>query len=256
MAPDLRGGKLRAFVDRFGSRLHSLAWYVRGIDDIAEELRRRGVRFYDSDGDLIEGSVPRHGPMPLPPGYRRTYPPNWSSAVLYTNFRDAHGMLEFCEPSSDHPLPPRRLDDDMRPESDPLGIVATSHQTIVVPRCDTAAAFFVEALGGQLFHEGVNSALGVRSAFVLVGEGRGTVVELAEPTADGPARGDLETCGRAILHRTTFLVRDLAAIRDHLVVEGFKVEVDEDGLIVTDPASTVGARFGFTDRDLQDDPRW
>jgi len=43
MAPDLRGGKLRAFVDRFGSRLHSLAWYVRGIDDIAEELRRRGV---------------------------------------------------------------------------------------------------------------------------------------------------------------------------------------------------------------------
>jgi hypothetical protein len=255
MAPDGRGGGLRAFVDRFGSRWHSLAWYVKGIDDLADELHRRGVRFYDSDGDRITGAVPRHGPMPLPPGYRRDYPPDWTSAVLYTNFRDAHGMLELCEPSTDHPLPPRWVDDDMRSDTDPLGIVTTSHQTTVVPGCDAAARFFVDAFGGHLFHQSENPALGVRSAFVVVGEGRGTVLELAEPIANGPARDDLEACGRPVLHRTTFRVRDLGVVREHLAAEGFGVEFDCDGLIVTDPASTVGARFAFTDRDLVDDPR-
>jgi catechol 2,3-dioxygenase-like lactoylglutathione lyase family enzyme len=228
---------------------------VEGIDDLADELRRRRVRFYDSDGHLIDGAVPRHGEMPIPPGYRHTYPTDWSSAVLYTSFRDAHGMLEFCEPSTDHPLPPRRLDDDMQLESDPLGIVETSHHTMAVPDCQAAASFFVEALGGKLFHEDANARLGVRSAFVLVGEERGTVLELAEPTAEGTAKVDLETCGRPILHRTTFRVRNLSAIRDHLAVEGFDIEVDEAGTIITDPASTVGARFAFTDRDLANDPR-
>jgi catechol 2,3-dioxygenase-like lactoylglutathione lyase family enzyme len=255
MTPDRRGGGLRKFVDRFGSRLHSLAWYVEGIDEIADELHRRGVRFYDTDGAIIKGVVPRHGPMPLPPGYRHSYPPNWSSAVLYTTFRDAHGMVELCQPSSDHPLPPRDLDEDMRPDSDPLGIISPSHQTMVVAGCETAASFYVEVLGGQLFHQSDNAALGVRSAFVLVGEGPGTVLELAEPTADGPAKVDLEICGRPMLHRTTFRVRDLAAVRDHLAVEDFGVEFDKDGLLITDPDTTVGARFAFTDRELADDPR-
>jgi len=58
-----------------------------------------------------------------------------------------------------------------------------------------------------------------------------------------------------MLHRTTFRVRDLRVFREHLANEGFGVEFDGDGLIVTDPASTVGARFTFTDRALVDDPR-
>ena len=41
-------------------------------------------------------------------------------------------------------------------------------------------------------------------------------------------------------------VATASQIRDHLARESFSVEIDTKELLVTDPASTVGARFGFT----------
>lgn len=243
MIPDRSGG-IRAFVDAFGSHLHSIAFYVNGIDDIADALHAHRVRFYDSHGKPIEGAVPRHGPIPVTPGYRRDYEEGWESAVLYTNINDTHGMLELCEPSSFHPLPPRTPDPDMLQDGDdPLGLVGTSHHTMVTGDCDAATALWTDVFGAELVRRSDDD----RTALVRVGDGAGTVVELVQPEPGSVGHDDLVTCRRPMLHRTTFRVRDLDAVRSHLAANDFAIESDRDGLVVTDPTTTAGARFGFTD---------
>jgi catechol 2,3-dioxygenase-like lactoylglutathione lyase family enzyme len=256
--PTSKGSGLRTFLDRFGNHLHSLGWYVRGVDALAEVLVARGVRFADDpdpavaygrfspEGNAIARAVPRHGPIPLPAGYRHSYEPGWQSAVVYTHFRDTFGMLEFCEVTSHHPLPPRVPDADMLPAVDPLGIEGASHFTTVVPDARAAAQFWLDNLGGELLHLGDHELLGTLSAWVRVGEGAGTVLELAEPTRAGPSKSDLEASRVPILHSMTFKVTDIARVRAHLDAEGFGIETESDTHLVTAPDTTAGARFAFT----------
>jgi catechol 2,3-dioxygenase-like lactoylglutathione lyase family enzyme len=255
--PDSHPSGLRKFVDRFGSRLHSLAWYVDGIDELVAVLRGDDRRIaedpdpkvaYSSFAASGSGSrpVPRHGPIPLPPGYRRSYPDGWDSRVVYTHFRDTFGMLEFCEPSGYHAIPPRTPDPDMLPVDDPLGIIRASHHTIVVEDGAAASAFWVERLGAQIAGRRTNDLIGSKSTFVRVGNGPGTLLELAEAQRPGSARADLDACGLPILHSITFSVSDLAGVRDHLASAGVAVEADDDDTLVTDPGSSAGARYGFT----------
>jgi catechol 2,3-dioxygenase-like lactoylglutathione lyase family enzyme len=241
-----------------------LAWYVTGVDRLADRLRDSNARFAEdpdprvayasfTTGKSATRAVPRHGPIPLPPGYRHQYPEHWESGVVYTHFRDTHGMLEFCEPSSYHAMPPRTPDDDMtvRGKDDPLGIEKSSHHTIVVRDARTARDFWVEGLGAVALREGHNATLGARSAWVRAGAGDGTILELAEPVSVGPAMADLEACGLPILHSVTFKVSSLDRVRDHLAGLCFQVESDDGSTLVTDPASSAGARFGFTTIDVR-----
>jgi catechol 2,3-dioxygenase-like lactoylglutathione lyase family enzyme len=256
--PAATSAKLRAFLDRFGNHLHSLGWYVRGVDALAEGFSQLGLRIGDRvdpavaygrfspEGNAIARAVPRHGPIPLPAGYRHGYEPGWQSAVVYTHFRDTFGMLEFCEVTSHHPLPPRVPDADMLPAVDPLGIAGTSHFTTVVPDARAAAQFWLDNLGGELLHLGDHELLGTLSAWVRVGEGAGTVLELAEPTRQGPSKSDLEASRVPILHSMTFKVTDIARVRAHLDAEGFGIETESDTHLVTAPDTTAGARFAFT----------
>ncbi len=242
-----------------GGHLHSLAWYVKDINDLAARLRSRGVRFVDSYGHDIKGEVPTHGPIPVVPGSRTRYPPGWVSAVLYTYFDDTPGMLEFCEPSSYHPGmggrrsgAPRKVEVDPDTpiqglhEEDPLGIERMSHLSVVVPELSSAREFFVEVLDGRQVAEGESEAIGARTVTVILGDGQGTVLELAEPIADGIAKQDLERFGHGVLHRCTFKVKDLDAVRMHLASENFRIEVDAESTLVVDPVGTSGSRFGFT----------
>jgi catechol 2,3-dioxygenase-like lactoylglutathione lyase family enzyme len=246
-----------------GGHLHSLAWYARDINDLAARLRAWGVRFTDTEGHPIEAEVPTHGPIPVVPGSSTKYPPGWNSAVLYSYFEDCAGMIELCEPSSYHPgmaerrsgkLPQPAADPDTPVQgwraSDPLGVKRVSHQTIVVPDARHACRFFTEVFDGRLISEGESQVMGAKTITVSVGKGIGTVLELAEPVASGPARADLEAFGHGILHRCTFLVEDLGPVRDHLAREEFPVEAQSSSLVVVDPAGAAGSRFGFTTEDL------
>jgi catechol 2,3-dioxygenase-like lactoylglutathione lyase family enzyme len=258
------GHDLSAFISApGGGHLHSLAWYARDINDLAARLRSAGIRFTDTEGHVIETDVPTHGPIPVVPGSSTRYPPGWNSAVLYSFFEDCCGMIELCEPSSYHPGMKERRSGRTAPsapdphtpvqgwrETDPLGVKRVSHQTIVVPDAQHAARFFTEVFGGRTIGEGESEVMGAKTITVSVGDGIGTVLELAEPVASGPARADLDAFGHGILHRCTFLVEDLGAARDHLAQEEFPIEAESPSLLVTDPVGTAGSRFGFTTEDF------
>jgi catechol 2,3-dioxygenase-like lactoylglutathione lyase family enzyme len=242
-----------------GGHLHSLAWYAVGIDDLAGNLRKAGVRFVETSGELISGTVPTHGPIPSVPGSPIKYPPGWKSAVLYSYFEDGPGMIELCEPSSHHPgmkkrrsgkPAPSRLDPDNpvqgQREVDPLGIERVSHQTVAVPDAAAAARFFEDVFGGQRVYEGESETAVARTIIVRVGDGDGTFMELAEPAGPGPVQSDLDRFGHAILHACTFKVSDLGAVREQLASEEFALESETPATVVVDPAGSAGSRFGFT----------
>jgi catechol 2,3-dioxygenase-like lactoylglutathione lyase family enzyme len=232
-----------------GGHLHSLAWYAVGIDDLAGKLRKAGVRFVETSGELISGTVPSHGPIPAVPGSPIKYPPGWKSAVLYSYFEDGPGMIELCEPSSHHPgvrkrrsgkAAPRRLDPD-NPIQGQL-----SHQTVAVPDAEAAARFFEDVFGGQRVYEGESETAAARTVIVRVGDGDGTFMELAEPAGPGPVKSDLDRFGHAVLHACTFKVSDLGAVREQLASAEFALESETPTTVVLDPVGSAGSRFGFT----------
>jgi catechol 2,3-dioxygenase-like lactoylglutathione lyase family enzyme len=248
-----------------GGHLHSLAWYAVGIDALAGRLRDAGVRFVDTSGELISGTVPAHGPIPSVPGSTVKYPPGWRSAVLYSYFEDGPGMIELCEPSSHHPGMKKRRSgqavgsrrDPDNPiqghrDFDPLGIERVSHQTLAVPDAEAAARFFEDVFGGQRVYEGESETAVARTIIVQVGDGDGTFMECAEPAGPGPVQDDLDTFGHAVLHACTFKVSDLGAVREQLASEEFALESETPTTMVVDPTRSAGSRFGFTTSAMAD----
>jgi len=253
VAPGPKAGGLRSFVDRRGPHLHSLAWHVRGIDELVERLRSRHMRFVDTAGNPVVGQIPKHGPVVDVPGVDRR-PDDWLSAEIYTFAKDTHGMHEFCEPSS-HEDTPRALDPRRRPgwqlvadDNDPLAIERGSHMTIVVRDVEPAVRFWREVLDAEVVTEDENEIIGSHSVYVRAGTGTGTVVELAQPTSDGPARADLDDNGE-ILHAVWFRTHDLDAVKRHLAESQVSIEREGHAGLTTMPESCHGARFGFTSRE-------
>jgi catechol 2,3-dioxygenase-like lactoylglutathione lyase family enzyme len=264
MVPDQRNGNssfagqdLSPFLNApGGGHLHSLAWYAVGIDDLAGELRKKGVRFVETNGELITGTVPAHGPIPVVPGSSMRYPPGWTSAVLYTYFEDSPGLIELCEPSSRHPGITGQRDPNTPVQGyrdvDPLGIQRVSHQTVAVPDAEAAARFFEDIFDGERVYAGESETAVARTVIVRVGDGDGTFLELAEPSGPGPVQSDLDRFRHAVLHACTFKVADVGAVREHLEREEFALESETATTVVTDPLGASGSRFGFTTTGMAD----
>jgi hypothetical protein len=84
---------------------------------------------------------------------------------------------------------------------------------------------------------------GTRNALVLIGD---TLVDLAEPVADGLAGTDLQKNGE-IHHSVTWKVRDVEAASRHLVSVGVTIIDRDQHTLIADPDTTHGALMLFTD---------
>jgi catechol 2,3-dioxygenase-like lactoylglutathione lyase family enzyme len=248
MIPGEGAVALGRFVERYGSHWHSLGWYVKNIDGLAATLLEHDKQIATTAGEFItEAHVPRnYAPAGSDQG------DGWWSAPMWTRLhqeRGIAGMYEFVEPKTRHELNSWRAGDPV--EHDPLTVVRGSHVTTVVSSAADVAAFWCDVLGGRQLAMGPNEALGSLSAWVSVsGDDRqATLMEFAEPVTAGSAADDRGAAGLDILHAYTFLVRDLDAVRTHVAKEGFGLCVDTEHCVVTDPATTAGARYGFIDGD-------
>jgi catechol 2,3-dioxygenase-like lactoylglutathione lyase family enzyme len=233
------GSALDVFHRRFGEHLHSLAWNVREIEDLFRHLRAMGIRINRDDGTPSPDAVLSFGDGVAP-----------DLLILFTHPRDTFGIHEFLENRT--APPPMTVIDECAPERDPLGIAGTSHHTMVVHDVDAAVRLFEEGFHGKLLGRADNPLLGTRSAYVWVGSEN--IIELAQPTVAGGAMDDRERF-RDVYHSTTFVVRDLDAVRRHLAREGVGLESDSGDAILTKPADCLGARWGFAAARLACDPR-
>lgn len=245
--PAGEAGTIGRFRRRFGTGLHSLAFYCDSVAEGYERFRALGIRVTGDGGVPLEGPPARGG--------------------IYTHPRDSFGLIELMEPrvagTGGAPVgdtlgecyDPRLLgrhDASRWEHGHPLGLRRTSHLTVVVDDLDRALQVYVDALQAVPFHEAATSARA--SVWCLVGPS--TVVELARPR-EGTEEADALARDGAMLRGVTFLVRDLDAAAAHLeeATPPATTLRREGDRLVLDPGCAFGARYAFVDHPVPGDPR-
>ena len=220
------------YAEKYGPRVHNMAFYVDDLDDLGQRLEAAGVRVTDAD----------------------------SGNTLFCHPKDTPGMLEF------HPGDGLWLGRDprFRPEWNafrdafwgqhhPLGVLRVSHITVVVDDLPGAEKFYVDVLDGAPLPDQEATVPGGIARYVAVGED--TILELLAPgDTDSVHARDLARVGPSVTG-VTFTVRDVpqaaSALEYH---QEFLAGVAEHE-IVFDVTKTWGCEYRLTDRVLSGDPR-
>ncbi|HMD45628.1 MAG TPA: VOC family protein [Acidimicrobiales bacterium] len=217
------------YMARFGPRVHNVALYGTGLDELGRRLDEHGVRHTDAG----------------------------VATTLFIHPKDSPGMIEFSDPGAFRGADPRFSPHwdvfaaDYWPNGHPLGLRHLSHTTIVVTDVEAAVRFYTDLLDARTLPDQAG-AEGGRSRFVVVGEG--TVLELAQPAGPGRLADELARAGESVTG-VTFRVGDAEAAARH-VEERVEMKVTlTDGRAAVDAASTWGCEYAFSDRALEGDPR-
>ncbi len=220
------------YAERFGPRVHNMAFYVDDLDDLDTRLQAAGVRTTDAG----------------------------SGVTVFCHPKDTPGMLEF-HPATGGPW--EQVDPRFSPQWDafrasywpnhPLGLLRMSHITVVTGDLGAAEDLYVGVLDAQRLPEQPATIAGSTSRHFLVGED--TVVEMMDPRdTDTIASRDLERVGPSVTG-VTFTVKDLAATATWLEMMKAPVAEVTEAEIRLDVARTWGCEYRFTERVLTGDPR-
>ncbi len=117
---------LPKFAHKFGSRLHSMAWFSDDVPALATRFEAAGIR-------VLGG------------GY----------GTIFTHPKDTFGQLQFQTGPPEVPVPDPRLVPGWASTANrehPLGLVRASHVTTMVSDLDAAANLYRGPLDGQLLH--------------------------------------------------------------------------------------------------------
>lgn len=217
------------FMERYGPRVHNLAFYTDDCAELDRRLQAAGVRTTTAG----------------------------TGTTVFAHPKDTPGMLEFS------PVPTMMADPRIHPEWDafrrsywpshPLGLERMSHVTVLVHDVDKAAGFYVDVLDAVALSETRATVPGSDVRYVLVGED--TVLELARPRdASSPAGRELEEVGQGAV-AVTFQVRDIAAAEAHLRMWDTPIAGVDGDTVTLDRARTWGVEYRFTTAGLAGDPR-
>ena len=220
-------------------QINGFGWYVEGVGAAFERCRDQGVRPVDQFEDPVQGDeLPRVGDFEL------FFTARDSTGMRYTLFPEMQLELD-ARTAPDWTLGPVSADD-------PLGIVCSSHHTILTSRPQRALAFVVDMLGGTVIYEGRNELLGTTSTYVHLAN---SVIEYAVPDRDTDAYALwARNIPSDTFHSVTWYVADLDQAERHLRAQGVQIAArGEDGFI-TDAATSI-VPWGFSRALVRGDPR-
>lgn len=229
----------RVFAELVGDHWSPVALWIEDMQDCIfqlHEMRRLTLTAY-SDGMPIVGSPVGVGGMSIAFTAADETGVQWGlyEADIEVTRSDLFQRLDPRASESWRPAPPAEHS---------VGQQVHSHHTIVVDDNGPTVAFLVDILGGEIFFEGENVALGAKSTYVSIGT-RPITVEIAVPYSDGPAQRDQARNGN-IYHALNFKVDDLDRAVKHLGGIGVGIETRTEELVITDPKDCHGLRYGFT----------
>ncbi|GAA4686067.1 VOC family protein [Frondihabitans cladoniiphilus] len=215
-----------------------LGWSTDDAVDVFAELADRGIGAIDQQGQLITTAAKPVSSfaddiltgftLPEDTGFRyefqQTSPRHWPK---YAEFAD-----------------PRLGDDWSGPKldpADPLGILRTSHHTILTLDLDRALGFYRDALGAVVLDSTRNVELGAESTFVRLAD---TTLEFAVPDDPAPWAERLSD-GRDFYQGVTFEVADPDKAFRHLEEVGVAPVRLSDEVVSIQPEHGFGAEWRF-----------
>ncbi len=224
--------------------LFNFGWYVYDIYETFRILKSHGIPMMSQFGTPADGDEPPLGDQGGG-DLRQIYMPADKIGIRY----------QFMPPIKLH-VDPRTEDGWSLPEvsdADPLGIVRHAVHTVLTDQPERALHLVVDALGGEVIHEGRDEARGVAGPFVHLADG---VIHYATPEPGSPLAKVLAAKSPAdVYHALTFQVVDLPRAAGHLEEVGVRIENRTEDTIVTDTATGLGVPWGFTTKLVPGDPR-
>lgn len=218
------GRSLQRFKSRFGTRLHSIAWYVEDITIFTRHLQSCGIGLTSLTGKPVTDAA--------------------GVEAIFTDAADTGALLEFCEA--------RYVDDPrLAPGYDPspwtrhpLGLTHTSHITVLVDGLGMARRVYGEALLGELLATDESDPARPRAYYVV---GTDTVIDAVAPSSSNTPEGaDYSLAGCAV-HAITFATADLGRAVDFLESKGIASVAEGEHHVWLDLDPAHGIRIGLTD---------
>jgi catechol 2,3-dioxygenase-like lactoylglutathione lyase family enzyme len=223
---------LGRFKTRFGNRIHSIAWYVDDIESFTARLLGHGVRLVGLTGRPVTDPA--------------------KATAIWTHPADTGALLEFCPSgfAADPRLEPGWTTTRWRDH--PLGLLRTSHVTVLFGDAAAGQRVYGDILGGRLLHTDHADPAVARSFYAI---GEDTVIEVAAPSdASTPEGQDREAAGNAV-HSVTFSTADLDRATGFLTDNGVPTTRASEHDLHLDLASSHGLNVFLTDRIIPGDTR-
>jgi catechol 2,3-dioxygenase-like lactoylglutathione lyase family enzyme len=226
------GTPLGRFKTRFGNRLHSIAWYVDDIETFTARLLTHGVRLVGLTGRPVTDPA--------------------EATAIWTHPADTGALLEFC-PSGFARDPRLEAGWTTAPWRDhPLGLLRTSHVTVLFGDADAGHRVYGDVLGGRLLHTDTSDPAVARSFYAI---GEDTVVEVAAPADTSTPEGrDRAAAGNAV-HAVTFTSADLERATGFLTEHGVPTTRTTEHDVHLDLPPAHGLNVFLTDRAIPGDTR-
>jgi catechol 2,3-dioxygenase-like lactoylglutathione lyase family enzyme len=234
------GGKNFAYLRHSVPHLETLGWYVEGHTEAYRALRSRGYTLVNSLGEVQTGAMPTGPNDPAP----------------FFTIGEETGLIYDFYPAMVFPCDPRTEPGWVVPppsDNDPLGIEYCSHHTFLTDQPERAVTLLVDVLGGEALHEGRNELISATSTYVRLGD---STLEFGVPDAGSPAYEDwVADAPNDTYHSITWKVADLDRAESHLEAQGVRTTTRSAHGFVTDPATSLGIPWGFSDVLVPGDPR-
>jgi hypothetical protein len=206
---------LTGFLSRYGPGIHSVAWSVDDIWTVESLLRRHGVRITGTD---IEG---RH---------------------MFMHPKDSAGILiEWTD--TDFAEDPRHRADPIGPTEGTVPVRGLAWVTAVVRDIDTSVGVLSTLMDVEVGAPRPGDFAGELTADLQIFD---LVLRLASPQAPDSRWAQFLEEGGERLASLAWSVDDLAATEERLRQAGIRVTERAGGVLVTDPADTLGLRMEWT----------
>ncbi|MBD1588379.1 FAD-dependent oxidoreductase [Pseudomonas sp. C2L12B] len=124
---------------------------------------------------------------------------------------------------------------------DPLGLLLTSHHTIVTADLPRAARLYTEILEGEPIATSVDPVTGAQSTYIRLAD---TLLEFVTPVADTALWARVAQ-GEDYYLGLTYLVNDTQAVGAHLDSVGVQYDTGRDGEVIIPPAAGFGVQWRF-----------
>lgn len=220
--------------------LEGIGFAVEGQAEAYRALKRRGFTILNTFGEKQERALPTGPNDPAP----------------FFTLREETGTLYEFYPAGVFPADPRSEPGWVLPpvsDDDPLGIERCSHHTFLTDKPARATEILVDILGGEILSEGRNELLGASSTYLRIGD---ATLEFAVPDHGTPAHQDWALdAPHDTYHSISWKVAELERAERHLEARGVSIRARSDDSIITDPTTSLGIPWGFSEVLPPGDPR-